>query len=188
MTPLYPDGVYAPLPRFSKKTQTNIAPSATRNTASARCSRDAPIISVAWSSKGSLLFPCFGEPSPRYSPRHMHSGSSHRFYALRRRSDIPLLDALRDSCDILLEQMERRGEEHEVLKRQPCPSWPETSELRVSTAGCSGTTRDEPGGGGTNILESRRADAREGRVSQRVWRICPACLRRTRPRSMCAGP
>src|SRR5260370_166624 len=82
MTPLYPDGVYAPLPRFSKKTQTNIAPSATRNTASARCSRDAPIISIAWSSKGSLLFPCFGEPSPRYSPRHVHSGSSHRFYAL----------------------------------------------------------------------------------------------------------
>src|SRR6266566_3693972 len=52
MTPLYPDGVYAPLPRFSKKTQTNIAPSATRNTISARCSRDAPIISAAWSSKG----------------------------------------------------------------------------------------------------------------------------------------
>src|SRR2546425_12625214 len=85
MTPLYPAGVYAPLPRFSKKTQTNIAPSVTRNTASARCSRDAPIISVAWSSKGSLLFPCFGEPSPRYSARHVHSGSSHRFYALRRR-------------------------------------------------------------------------------------------------------
>src|SRR5712664_4797047 len=88
MTPLYPDGVYAPLPRFSKNTQTNIAPSVTRNTASARCSRDTPIISVAWSSKGSLLFPCFGQPSPRYSPRHAHSGSSHRFYALRRRSDI----------------------------------------------------------------------------------------------------
>src|ERR1700687_4056832 len=52
MTPLYPDCVYVPLPRFSKKTQTNIAPSATRNTASARCSRDAPVISVAWSSKG----------------------------------------------------------------------------------------------------------------------------------------
>src|SRR5207244_2504237 len=115
MTPLYRAGVYAPLPRFSNKTQSNIAPSATRNTASARCSRDAPIISVAWSSKGSLLFPCFGEPSPRYSPRHVHSGSSHRFYALRRRSDISLLDALRDSCDILLEQIERRGEEHEVL-------------------------------------------------------------------------
>src|SRR5437899_1501884 len=115
MSPLYPAGVYAHLPRFSKKTQTNHAPSATRNTASARCSRDAPIISVAWSSKGSLLFPCFGEPSPRYSPRHVHSGSSHRFYALRRRSDISLLDALRDSCDNLLEQIERRGEEHEVL-------------------------------------------------------------------------
>src|SRR6266849_3234130 len=84
MTPLYPAGVYAPLPRFSKKTQTNIAPSATRNTASARCSRDAPIVSVAWSSKGSLPFPCFGEPSPRYSPRHVHSGSSHRSFALRR--------------------------------------------------------------------------------------------------------
>src|SRR5712664_2012695 len=55
MTPLYPDGVYAPLPRFSKKTQTNIAPSATRNTASATCSREALVISVGWSSKGSLL-------------------------------------------------------------------------------------------------------------------------------------
>src|SRR6266850_6160483 len=107
MTPLYPDGVYAPLPRFSKKTQTNIAPSATRNTASARCSRDTPIISVAWSSKGSLLFPCFGEALPRYTPWHVHSGSSHRFYALRRRSDISLLDALRDSCGILLDQIER---------------------------------------------------------------------------------
>src|SRR5215472_9375995 len=51
MTPLYPAGVYAPLPRFSKKTQTNIAPSATRSTASAR-SREVPIITVAWSSKG----------------------------------------------------------------------------------------------------------------------------------------
>src|SRR5437899_4490405 len=91
MTPLYPAGVYAPLPRFSKKTQTNIAPSVTRNTASARCSRDTPIISVAWSSKGSLLFPCFGEPSPRYSARHVHSGSSHRFYALRcREPHLPL--------------------------------------------------------------------------------------------------
>src|SRR6267143_2466521 len=66
MTPLYPAGVYAPLPRFSKKTQTNIAPSVTRNTASARCSRDAPIISVAWSSKGPLLFPCFGERETAY--------------------------------------------------------------------------------------------------------------------------
>src|SRR5438874_620237 len=75
MTPLYPAGVYAPLPRFSKKTQTNIAPSVTRNTANARCSRDAPIISVAWSSKGSLPLPCFGEPSRRYSPPHAHSGS-----------------------------------------------------------------------------------------------------------------
>src|SRR5258708_22074521 len=91
MTPLYPDGVYAPLPRFSKKTQTNIAPSATRNTASARFSWDAPIISAAWSSKGSLLFPCFGEPSPRYSPRHVHLGSSHRFYALRRPSWLQML-------------------------------------------------------------------------------------------------
>src|SRR5215831_3573357 len=50
MTPLYPAGVYAPLPRFSKKTQTNIAPSATRSTASAR-SREVPIITVALSSK-----------------------------------------------------------------------------------------------------------------------------------------
>src|SRR3954464_6301505 len=79
MTPLYPAGVYAPLPRFSKKTQTNIAPSATRNTASARCSRDAPIISVAWSSQGPLPLHCFGQPSPRYSSPHVPSGSSHRF-------------------------------------------------------------------------------------------------------------
>src|SRR6266851_4365222 len=78
MTPLYPDGVYAPLPRFSKKTQTNIAPSATRNTASARCSRDAPIISAAWSSKGSLLFPCFGEPSPPYSPQQRRTERAPR--------------------------------------------------------------------------------------------------------------
>src|SRR5207245_11224880 len=95
--------------------QPALARTATPTPACARCSRDTPIISVAWSSKGSLLFPCFGEPSPRYSPRHVHSGSSHRFYALRRRSDISLLDALRDSCDILLEQIERRSEEHEVL-------------------------------------------------------------------------
>src|SRR5882672_3090512 len=52
MTPLYPAGVYAPLPRFSKNTQTNIAPSATRNTAIARCSGPASIIPLA-SSKGS---------------------------------------------------------------------------------------------------------------------------------------
>src|SRR3954467_7386898 len=47
MTPLYPAGVYAPLPRFSKKTQTNIAPSAIRMTASARCSRPEVIVSAA---------------------------------------------------------------------------------------------------------------------------------------------
>src|SRR5438477_1348283 len=39
MSPLYPDGVYRPLPRFSKNTQTNIAPRATRNNSSARSPR-----------------------------------------------------------------------------------------------------------------------------------------------------
>src|SRR5712692_9443045 len=47
MTPLYPDGVYAPLPRFSKKTQTNNAPRATRSTASARRSLRAAAVSFA---------------------------------------------------------------------------------------------------------------------------------------------
>src|SRR5207302_1674634 len=48
---LYPAGVYAPLPRFSKNTQTNSAPSATRKTASARSSRGAVIVCVASVSK-----------------------------------------------------------------------------------------------------------------------------------------
>src|SRR5262249_2158514 len=79
MTPLYPAGEYAPLPRFSKKTQTNIAPSASRKTARARCSREAPIIGVALSSKGSLLSPWSREPSPRQcSPRHVYLAEAGR--------------------------------------------------------------------------------------------------------------
>src|SRR6266571_2625083 len=74
MTPLYPDGVYAPLPRFSKKTQTNIAPSATRNIASARCSRGALIVSVASVPKVSPSSPWSRDPWPRYYSRRMCAG------------------------------------------------------------------------------------------------------------------
>src|ERR1700740_2313882 len=62
MTPLYPAGEYAPLPRFSKKTQMNSAPIAIRKTANARCSREAPVITVAWSSKGFPPFPLVRRP------------------------------------------------------------------------------------------------------------------------------
>src|SRR6266852_696055 len=73
MTPLYPDGVYAPLPRFSKKTQTNNAPRAKRSTASARRSLGAAAVSFAPLSTCPPQCTWFLERAPR--PRHYSSAA-----------------------------------------------------------------------------------------------------------------
>src|SRR4051812_35796147 len=106
MTPLYPAGVYAPLPRFSKKTHTNIAPSAIRMTASARCSRPELIVSAA--SMGHLRVcrqPSSLQLERMFRPDIRFLRRQHRVQGVRRvrldveRANAPVSDRLAAGID-----------------------------------------------------------------------------------------